>query len=97
MSRMEAYAKPLEPTTLALQALAWLASDDDRLVRFLNLTGMTPRGLRESMTDPNSLGAVLDYLLAWEGLLMDFANENSLSPESVMMARHKLPGGQPLM
>ncbi len=90
-------ASPPEPTTVALQALAWLASDDDRLVRFLNLTGMTPRALRQNMTDPSSLGAVLDYLMAWEPLLIDFANENELSPESVMMARHKLPGGLPLM
>ena len=94
---MDLQATPPEPTTLALQALAWLASDDDRLVRFLNLTGMTPKGLRQSITDPNSLGAVLDYLLAWEALLIDFTNENSLSPESVMVARHKLPGGQKLI
>jgi hypothetical protein len=94
---MSMSAGHLEPTTLALQALAWLASDEDRLVRFLNLTGITPQALRKSLTDPISLGAVLDYLLAWEPLLIDFTNENALSPESVIVARHKLPGGAPLM
>ena len=41
-----------DPHTLALQALAWLASDEERLVRFLNLSGMTPRGLRATATQP---------------------------------------------
>lgn len=86
-----------QPETVALQALAWLASDDERLLRFLNLTGLTPQGVRSTMTDPTALGVVLDYLMAWEPLLIDFANENHLSPESVMVARHKLPGGAPLM
>ena len=49
-----------DPHTVALQALAWLASDEERLVRFLNLSGLTPGGLRRTATEPASLGAVLD-------------------------------------
>jgi hypothetical protein len=81
-----------DPHTLALQALAWLASDEERLVRFLNLTGMTPRGLRATATQPESLGAVLDYLLAWEPLLISFSEELGVAPEVVAQSRHRLPG-----
>jgi hypothetical protein len=81
-----------DPHTLALQALAWLASDEERLVRFLNLSGMTPRGLRATATQPESLGAVLDYLLAWEPLLISFSEEHGVPPEIIAHSRQKLPG-----
>ncbi|HEY3148887.1 MAG TPA: DUF3572 family protein [Dongiaceae bacterium] len=81
-----------DPHTLALQALAWLASDEDRLVRFLNLSGLTPRGLRATATQPESLGAVLDYLLAWEPLLLLCSEELGVAPEIIAHSRQKLPG-----
>ena len=81
-----------DPHTLGLQALAWLASDDERLVRFLNLSGLTPRGLRATATQPESLGAVLDYLLAWEPLLISFSEELGVTPEVIAHTRQRLPG-----
>jgi hypothetical protein len=81
-----------DPHTVALQALAWLASDEDRLVRFLNLSGLTPQGLRRTATEPASLGAVLDYLLAWEPLLQSFSEENGVAPELIAQSRQRLPG-----
>lgn len=81
-----------DPHTVALQALAWLASDEERLVRFLNLSGLTPGGLRRTATEPASLGAVLDYLLAWEPLLQSFAEEHGVAPELIAQSRQKLPG-----
>ena len=81
-----------DPHTLGLQALALLASDEDRLVRFLNLSGLTPGGLRATATHPESLGAVLDYLLAWEPLLMSFSEEHGVAPEVIAHTRQRLPG-----
>ncbi|MGH6891840.1 MAG: DUF3572 domain-containing protein [Dongiaceae bacterium] len=81
-----------DPHTLGLQVLAWLASDEERLVRFLNLSGLTPRGLRATATEPESLGAVLDYLLAWEPLLLSFSEEHGVAPEIIAHSRQKLPG-----
>jgi hypothetical protein len=85
-----------DPHTLGLQALAWLASDEERLVRFLNLSGLTPRGLRATATHPESLGAVLDYLLdyllAWEPLLISFSEELGVAPEIIAHTRQRLPG-----
>jgi hypothetical protein len=81
-----------DPETLALQVLAFIASDDDRLQRFLSLTGIEPGSLRVLAQDPAGLGAVLDYLLGWEPLLLEFAEAEKLPPESVAAARRKLPG-----
>lgn len=81
-----------DPHTLALQALAWLASDEQRLVRFLNLSGLTPGGLRKTATEPESLGAVLDYLLAWEPLLLSCSEELGVTPELIAHSRQRLPG-----
>jgi hypothetical protein len=81
-----------DPETLALQALAFIAGDDDRLERFIGLTGIDPASLRDVARDPAGLGAVLDYLLGWEPLLLEFAEALELKPESVAVARRKLPG-----
>jgi hypothetical protein len=83
-----------DPETLALQALAFLAGDDDRLQRFLGLTGIDPGMLRDIARDPAGLGSVLDYLLGWEPLLLEFAEAHELPPESIARARRKLPGGE---
>jgi len=82
-----------DPQTLALRALTLIASDDDRLQRFLSLTGIEPGSLRGLAQDPAGLGAVLDYLLGWEPLLLEFAEAEKLPPESIAVARSKLPGG----
>ena len=75
-----------------MQAIAFLAADEDRLTRFLGLTGITPDTLRQTAHDPAGLGAVLDYLLGWEPLLLDFAGEIGVKPEAIARARQKLPG-----
>jgi len=86
--------------TVALQALAFLAADDERLEQFLALTGMAPdqlrAGLSESAGRAAILGAVLDHLLGWEALLLDFAAEAGLPPESIPRLRRHLPGAAPL-
>jgi len=82
-----------DPETLALQALTFIAGDDDRLERFLGLTGIEPGSLRSLAQDPAGLGAILDYLLGWEPLLLEFAEAEKLPPESIAAARRKLPGG----
>jgi hypothetical protein len=83
-----------DPETLALQALTFIAGDDDRLERFIGLTGIAPDSLRQIARDPAGLAAVLDYLLGWEPLLLEFAEAHELKPESIATARRKLPGGE---
>jgi hypothetical protein len=77
--------------TLALQALAFLTADDDRLSRFLGLTGLDGDALRNISHDPHGLGALLDYLLGFEPLLLEFASEIGVDAAVIATQRHRLP------
>jgi hypothetical protein len=81
--------------TLALQALAWLASDPDRLGGFMALTGLGPTDLRASAADPQFLAGVLDHLLGDETALTAFADWAGIEPTAPAIARRALPGAAP--
>ena len=75
---------------IALLALSFMAEDRERLVRFLDLTGMSPIELQEQACSPNLLGAVLDHLLGDESLLLVFTASAGLSPEIIGPAREMM-------
>ena len=54
---------------LAVQALAFLAQDPERLGVFLGLTGIGPDGIRKAAADPAFLAGVLDHVATDERLL----------------------------
>ncbi len=83
--------------TIALQALSFLIEDDERLGGFMGATGLDADDLRRGATDPDMLGGVLDYLLAFEPLLVEFADYAGISPEDPIRARQALPGFMPPM
>lgn len=78
--------------TLALQALAYLAEDEERFRRFLMLTGLSQSDIRERAADPAFLSGVMDHLISDEPLLLSFAEDSALDPASVVAARRRLPG-----
>ncbi len=80
-----------DPETLALMALAYIAGDGDLLDRFLALSGLDLEDLKARAQDPALLGAVLDFLLAHEPDLLAFAADSQIKPESIALARQKLP------
>jgi len=77
---------------VAYQAVGFIAEDEDRLGRFLALSGVGPFELRERMRESAFLGGVLDFLLNFEPDLMAFAESAELEPELVAKARAVLPG-----
>ena len=81
----------LDPETLALWAVTFLATNEERFMQFLTLTGMEPSQLSSRMQDPTTLAAILDYLLNWEPLLIEFAAEYQIQPYSIALARRRLP------
>jgi hypothetical protein len=84
--------------SLAVNALAFIAAHPDRLSRFLGVTGLGPDNLRTAAADPTFLGSVLDYLVADETLLVEFATDAGLKPEAVARAHAALcgtPDGEP--
>lgn len=79
--------------TIALQALAFLAKDNDLLAHFLTSTGLTPQELKTRFQEPDFLGGVLDTILADDMTLLAFCKATSLSPDTIIKARRALPGG----
>ena len=73
--------------SLAVQALAFLAGEPERLGRFLAETGIAPEAIRAAATSPGFLMGVLDHLLADESLLIAFADEAGIGYETVGRAR----------
>lgn len=80
--------------TLALQALGWLASNDDLLPSFLATTGASESELRTQAADPLFLGAVLDFLMMDDAWVIRFCDEIAVPYERIMQARTALPGGE---
>jgi hypothetical protein len=86
---------PETAQTTALQALAWIASDEDLLLALLERTGASGDDLRASAADPEFLGAVMDFLLENEQILTDFCEQNDFPPETPKQVRQALPGAAP--
>ena len=77
---------------LALQGLTFLAGDADRLSRFLTLTGIDPGELSGWNGNPGLQGAVLEHLLSDESLLLVFADEIGIAPDTIAPAYAVLSG-----
>ncbi len=79
--------------TIALQALAFLAADEQALDGFVQLTGLGIGELRSAAASPEILAGVLDYLLQDEAMLLAFCAAAEIRPDEPIRARAYLPGG----
>ena len=79
--------------TLALQALSWLASQDDLLSVFMGSTGAGMEDLRQRAGEPEFLGSVLDFLMMDDAWVVGFCDAGGLAYDQPMQARAALPGG----
>lgn len=77
---------------IAAAGLAFLAEDRGRIARFLADTGLTPDELATAGARPDLLGAVLDYIVGDESLLLVFADHAALDPAIIEPARLALSG-----
>jgi hypothetical protein len=77
---------------IALLYMAYLASNDEKLGEFCNLSGMGQSELTGRLLELSFQGFLLDFLLQDESELLAFTAENNLKPETIMIARSKLPG-----
>ncbi len=79
-----------DPQALALAALGWVLSDGARAQRLLDLTGLTPEGLRAGLDHPGTLVAVLDFLCAHEPDLVAAAEALGVGPAAIADARTRI-------
>jgi hypothetical protein len=75
---------------LAIQALGFIASEPERLRRFLDMTGIEAAEIRAAARSPRFLVGVLEHMLADESLLLAFAAEAGIDPADVARARSLL-------
>src|SRR5262245_51970280 len=78
---------------LAIQALAFIAGNSERLGRFLGVTGIEPADIRTAAREPGFLVGVLDYMASDEQLIGAFAREADLDATDIERGRAVLGGG----
>lgn len=78
---------------LALEVLAWIAGDEDRLAALMSASGAGLDALRGQAADPEFLGFVLDFVTAGDDALLAFCADAGRRPAELLAARAALPGG----
>ena len=76
--------------TQAIAILGFLASDPERLGRFLTLTGVDPGDIRRLMKEQGFWQAIFDHLFDDESLLLAYCAEQQIQPASLVRIRHSL-------
>jgi len=69
---------------LAIRVFEWIVADVDRIIQFLNVTGLQPETLRESAKSSHFLLGVLDYVTKDDELLKKIHEELSIRPDTIM-------------
>jgi hypothetical protein len=79
-------------TATAIAGLAFLAADEERLQRFLTLTGLDPGSIRQAAEEPGFLAGVIRHIMEDDRIAAAFAAEEGLSPEELTAAAAALGG-----
>lgn len=79
--------------TVGLQALAWLAGNDEIFPVFLGSSGASAADVKARAEDPAFLAAVLDFICMDDAWVTGFCDSAGLAYDQPMRARHALPGG----
>ena len=79
--------------TIALQALSWIAEQDEVFLSFLNASGASAADLGAQAADATFQGAILDFLLSDDAWVVAFCDALGLRYADPMAARMALPGG----
>ncbi|MDB2578302.1 DUF3572 domain-containing protein [Tateyamaria sp.] len=79
---------------IGLKALGWLAANEELLPVFLGSTGASEADVRAGISDPNFLGALLDFIMMDDAWITSFCDAEGLAYDQPMMARMALPGGE---
>ena len=81
---------PDEAELLAIKALSYMADSEGTLDRFAAESGVSEGDIRQHIGERPFLIAVLDFLMANEALLVEFAEGQKIDPRLVGLAHHML-------
>lgn len=71
---------------IALIALQYLATDPERMGRFLSMTGIDPGNMRDAIREDETLIAILESLMQDESALLAYSENTGQEPGSVRSA-----------
>ena len=77
---------------LAIQALAFIGEEPERLTGFLASSGLEVGQIRDAAHEPRFLVVLLEHMLANESLLLAFAASAGVDPAAIGQARDALAG-----
>jgi hypothetical protein len=72
--------------SIAIQVLNFIVADVDRIIQFLNVTGLQPETIRASATSSHFLLGVLEYVAKDDELLKSIDQELKIRPAAVLAA-----------
>ena len=72
--------------SIAIQVLNFIVADVDRIIQFLNVTGLQPETIRESATSQHFLLGVLEYAAKDDELLKAIDQELKIQPAAILTA-----------
>ncbi|WP_299210456.1 DUF3572 domain-containing protein [uncultured Tateyamaria sp.] len=78
---------------VGLQAVAWMAGNEELLPVFLGATGASETDMRAGVGDPAFLGALLDFIMMDDAWVAAFCDAHGLPYDTPTRARMDLPGG----
>lgn len=81
-----------EAAFIGIKALAYISQLPDELLKFLNVTGITPPDVLRLKENLSFLGGVLDFLTRDESLFLAFCADEDFSADQVESARLRLNG-----
>jgi hypothetical protein len=76
--------------TMALRLVGWIVADAARADRLLALTGLDPDALRTSLSEPATLGALMDFVINHEPDLLACAQALAVDPAALVAARGRI-------
>jgi len=72
--------------SVAIQVLNFIVSDVDRIIQFLNVTGLQPETIRASATSSHFLLGVLEYVVKDDKLLKAIDEELKIRSAAILAA-----------
>lgn len=75
-----------EAENLAVAAFSAIMGDEERMSRFMAISGLRPDTIRAAAESPRFFAGVLEYVVSDEPLLIALATEMNVKPERLMGA-----------
>ena len=85
---------PERAETIALQALGWLAANDELCPTFLVESGASLPDMLDRSSDTQFLGSVLEFRTMNDYWIIIFCDSAGLSYDMPLRARYALPGAE---